>query len=75
MDEDRVGRLLEEIRDLQRRQLEAQAQVLLNQQEAIRVQRAAAGRARKLLAAIGIVIAIVLIIVLLLLRYILKYYR
>jgi hypothetical protein len=75
MDEDRISRLLEEIRDLQRRQLQAQERVLENQQEAIRVQRAGAGRARQLLAAIGVVIAIVLIIVLLLLRYILKYYR
>jgi hypothetical protein len=75
MDEDRISRLLEEIRDLQRRQLEAQERVLENQHEAIRVQRAGAGRARKLMGAIAIVIAIVLIIVLLLLRYILKYYR
>lgn len=75
MDEDRISRLLEEIRDLQRRQLQAQERVLENQQEAIRMQRAGAGRARKLLAAIGVVIAIVLIIVLLLLRYILKYYH
>jgi hypothetical protein len=75
MDEDRVSRLLEEIRDLQRRQLEAQERVLENQQEAIRMQRTGAGRARKLLAAIGVVIAIVLVIVLLLLRYILRYYR
>jgi hypothetical protein len=75
MDEDRVSRLLEEIRDLQRQQLQAQERVLENQQEAIRMQRTGVGRARKLLAAIGIVIAIVLVIVLLLLRYILRYYR
>ncbi len=75
MDEDRISRLLAEIRDLQRQQLQAQERVLENQQEAIRVQQTGVGRARKLLAAIGIVIAIVLVIVLLLLRYILKYYR
>ena len=46
-----------------------------NQQEAIRIQRKGVGRARKLLAAIGAVIAIVLVIVLLLLKYILRYYR
>jgi hypothetical protein len=75
MDEDRVIRLLEEIRDLQRQQLQAQERVLQNQQDAISVQRAGVGRARKLLAALGVVIAIVLLIVLLLLRYILLHYR
>ncbi len=75
MDEDRLSRLLEEIRDLQRQQLQAYERVLENQQEAIRMQREGVGRARKLLVAIGAVIAIVLVIVLLLLRYILRYYR
>jgi hypothetical protein len=75
VDEDQVSRLLEEIRDLQRQQLRAYERVLENQQEAIRMQREGVGRARKLLAAIGGVIAIVLIIVLLLLRYILRYSR
>jgi cell division protein FtsL len=75
VDEDRVIRLLEEIRDLQRQQLQASGRALENQQEAIRMQREGVGRARKLLAAIGAVIAIVLVIVLLLLKYILRYYR
>jgi hypothetical protein len=75
VDQDRVSRLLEEIRDLQRQQLRAYERVLENQQEAIRMQREGVGRARKLLGAIGGVIAIVLVIVLLLLRYILRYYR
>jgi cell division protein FtsL len=75
VDEDRVIRLLEEIRDLQRQQLEAYGRALENQQEAIRMQRQGIGRARKLMAGIAAVIAIVLVIVLLLLRYILRYYH
>jgi cell division protein FtsL len=75
MDEDRIARLLEEIRDLQRQHLQAYGQALENQQEAIRMQRDGVGRARKLLAAVGVVIAIVLVIVLVLLRYILKHYH
>jgi hypothetical protein len=46
VDEDRVTRLLEEIRDLQRQQLEAYGRALENQQEAIRMQRQGIGRAR-----------------------------
>lgn len=75
MDEDRVTRLLEEIRDLQRQQLQAYGPALENQQEAVRMQREGVGRARKLLAAIGAIIAIVLVIVLLLLRYVLRHYQ
>jgi cell division protein FtsL len=75
VDEDRVIRLLEEVCDLQRQQLQAYQRALENQQEAIRMQRDGVGRARKLMAGIAAVIAIVLVIVLLLLRYILRYYR
>jgi hypothetical protein len=74
MDEDRVARLLEEIRDQQRQHFEAYRQALDNQQEAIRLQREGIGRARKLLAGVGVVIAIVLVMVLILLRYILRHY-
>jgi len=74
MDEDRFVRLLEEIRDLQRQQVEAYGRALTNQQEALRVQREGMGRARKVLAGLGLVIAIVLVIVLLLLRYMLRHY-
>jgi hypothetical protein len=74
MDEDRLARLLEEIRDLQRQQVEAYARALTNQQEALRLQREGLGRARKLLAAVGVVIAIVLVMVLVLFRYILRHY-
>lgn len=74
MDEDRVARLLEEIRDQQRQHFEAYRQALGHQQEAIRLQREGIGRARKLLAGVGVVIAIVLVMVLILLRYILRHY-
>lgn len=74
MDEERLVRVLEEIRDLQRQHVEAYARALANQQEALRLQREGMGRARKLLAAVGVIIAIVLIMVLVLLRYILQHY-
>ena len=74
MDENRLARLLEEIRDLQRQQVEAYGRALNNQEEALRMQREGMGRARKVLAGLGIVIVIVLVIVLVLLRYILQHY-
>ena len=74
MDEDRTVRVLEEIRDLQRQQVEAYARALTNQQEALRLQREGMGRARKLLVGIGVIIAIVFVMVLVLLRYILRHY-
>jgi type VI protein secretion system component VasF len=74
MDEDRVARLLEEIRDLQRQQVDAYARALSNQEQAVRMQQQGLGRARKLLALVGVVIVIILVIVLLLLRYILRHY-
>jgi hypothetical protein len=74
VDEDRLTRLLEEIRDLQRQQVDAYAKALSNQQEAVRMQREAMGRSRILLAGLSVVIVIVLVIVLLLLRYILLRY-
>lgn len=74
MDDERLARVLEEIRDLQRQQVEAYGRALANQQEALRLQREGMGRARKLLAAVGVIIAIVLIMVLVLLRYILQHY-
>jgi len=74
MDEDRVARLLEEIRDLQRQQVDAYARALSNQEQAVRMQQQGLGRARKLLALVGVVIVIILVIVLLLLRYIVRQY-
>ena len=74
MDEDRVARVLEEIRDLQRRHIEAYERALDNQQEAVRLQREGMDRAKKPLVAIGVAIILVLGVVLALLRYVLKHY-
>ncbi len=74
MDEDRVVRLLEEVRDLQRQQVEAYARALSNQEEALRRQREGVGRARKFLAGVGVILLIVLAIVVLLLRYVVQHY-
>jgi DNA-binding protein H-NS len=74
MDTDRVIHLLEEIRALQRQQVDAQQQALCNQQEAIRAQQEGMARGRRLQAALGIVIAIVLVMVLVLLRYVVQRY-
>ena len=74
MDEDRMVRVLEEIRELQRQQVEAYARALTNQQEALRLQREGMGRARKLLGGVGVIIAIVFVMVLVLLRFILQHY-
>jgi hypothetical protein len=74
MDEDRVARLLEEIRDLQRQQVETYARVLTNQQEALRLQREGMSRARKLLGVVGVITAIILVMVLVLLRHVLRHY-
>ncbi len=75
MDEDRSVRLLEEIRDLQRQQLEAYGRALANQQDALRIQREGLGRARRLLAGVWVVIVVILVIVLALLKYVLEHYR
>jgi hypothetical protein len=69
-----VVRVLEEIRDLQRQQVEAYARALTNQQEALRLQQEGMGRARKLLGGVGVIILIVFVMVLVLLRYILRHY-
>jgi hypothetical protein len=75
MDDDRVVRLLEEIRDLQRQQVEAYGRAITNQQEAIRAQQEAIANARKLQKAVAIVIILVILVVLVLLRYVLTHYR
>lgn len=74
MDDDRLINVLEEIRDLQRRQVEAYGRALANQEEALRAQRAGIGRARGLIAGIAAVIVLVIIIVLVLLRFVLRHY-
>jgi hypothetical protein len=74
MDEDRVVRMLEEIRDLQRQQVDAYARALTNQQEALRLQREGMSRARKLLGVVGVITVIILVMVTVLLRYVLRHY-
>ena len=75
MDDDRVIPLLEEIRDLQRQQVDAYARALRNQEEALGRQRQIVGRARLLYLVVGAVIFLLLIIVVELLRYVLTHYR
>lgn len=74
MDEDRIAKLLEELRDLQREHMAAYRQALATQAESVALQRAALGRTRPFLRAIGVVIAIVLVIVLVLLMFVLRRY-
>ena len=73
--DDEVTRLLTEIRNLQRQQVEAYGRAFENQQESIRMQREAIARSRRYLSAVGVVIALVLAIVLVLLSYVLRHYR
>ena len=72
--DDRVVRVLEEVRDLQRQLLAAYGQALENQREAIRTQQEAAQRARVMLRVVGVILAIVFVMVLVLLRYVLRHY-
>jgi len=72
--DDRVVRVLEEVRDLQRQLLAAYGQALENQREAISTQQEAAQRARVMLRVVGVILAIVFVMVLVLLRYVLRHY-
>jgi CHASE3 domain sensor protein len=74
MNDDRVVRLLEEIRDGQRALLEQYQHAIRNQQQSIEMQRSAMARPRGLLIGIGIVILVVLAIALVLLRYVVRTY-
>ena len=74
MNDDRVVRLLEEIRDGQRALLEQYQQAVRNQQQSIEMQRSAMSRPRALLVAIAVVILVVLAIALVLLRYVIRTY-
>jgi hypothetical protein len=60
MTDDRVLRVLEEIRDLQKQNMERYAEALRNQQESIRLQQAALARVRLILgfAALVLVLAV-----------------
>ena len=74
MNDDRIVRLLEEIRDGQRALLEQYQQAVKNQEQSIAMQRSAMSRPRALLAAIGVVIVVVLAITLVLLWYVIRTY-
>jgi hypothetical protein len=68
MTDDRVIRLLEEIRDLQRQHGERYGEALHNQQESIRLQQVALRRVRIILAfaAVALVMAVGMLVMLLL---------
>lgn len=74
MSDQEMIRLLQEIRDLQQQQVQATTQLLQNQADAIRTQREAQAKARRLLIPLGLAIGVILAIVLVLLRYILTRY-
>jgi len=73
--DDRVVRVLEEVRDLQRQLLAAYGQALENQREAIRTQRETTRRARLMLGVVGVILLFVFVMVVVLLRYVLRHYR
>jgi hypothetical protein len=68
MTDDRIVRVLEEIRDLQRQHVERYGEALRNQQESIRLQQAGLRRVRMILgfAAVVLVLAVGVLILLLL---------
>jgi hypothetical protein len=65
--DDRIVRLLEEIRDLQRRHVDSYGDALRNQQESIRLQqewhRMAAPRYRLVVFAVAVVVFVLLLLV------------
>lgn len=68
MTDDRIVRLLEEIRDLQRQHGERYGEALRNQEESIRLQQAGLRRVRVILAfaTIAVVLAVTMLVLLLL---------
>jgi hypothetical protein len=66
MNDDRLIRILEEIRDLQRQHMERYGEALRNQQESIRLQQAGLRRVRVVLgfAAVVFVLAVAMLILL-----------
>jgi hypothetical protein len=67
MTEDRIARLLEEIRDLQRQHGERYGEALRNQEESIRLQQTGLRRVRVILgfAAVVLVLAVGMLVLLL----------
>ena len=68
MTDDRLIRLLEEIRDLQRQHAERYGEALRNQEESIRLQQAGFRRVRVVLAfaTIAVILAVTMLVLLLL---------
>jgi CHASE3 domain sensor protein len=68
MNDDRVIRLLEEIRDLQRQHAERYGEALRNQEESIKLQQAGLRRVRVVLAfaTIAVILAVAMLVLLLL---------
>jgi CHASE3 domain sensor protein len=68
MNDDRIIRLLEEIRDLQRQHAERYGEALRNQQESIKLQQAGLRRVRVVLAVatIAVILAVTMLVMLLL---------
>lgn len=68
MTDERVVRLLEEIRDLQRHHAERYGEALRNQEESIRLQQAGLRRVRVVLAfaTIAVILAVAMLVLLLL---------
>jgi hypothetical protein len=68
MSDERVIRLLEEIRDLQRQHAERYGEALRNQEESIRLQQAGLRRVRVVLAfaTIAVVLAVTMLVILVL---------
>lgn len=68
MTDDRMIRLLEEIRDLQRQHAERYGEALRNQEESIRLQQAGLRRVRVVLAfaTIAVILAVTMLVLILL---------
>ena len=68
MNDDRISRLLEEIRDLQRQHAERYGEALRNQEESIKLQQAGLRRVRVILAfaTIAVILAVAMLVMLLL---------
>jgi len=62
MNDDRVVRLLEEMRDLQRPHVDSYREALRNQAESIRLQQEAMKRVRVILVLAGIALVLVLVV-------------
>lgn len=68
MNDDRIIRLLEEIRDLQRQHAERYGEALRNQEESIRLQQAGLRRVRVVLgfATVAVILAVAMLVLLVL---------